>query len=203
MGSMQKIILYYKFVPVADPTMTMRWQREVCQRLNLQGRVIISEHGINGTLGGELDDVKAYVREMNLTPQFDARRMLDDYARKLYDPSHANWMWMEGGNFEEARSRARWNARVREVSLPLFAFIPSSPTGPRIVCCSIPIDDETTAQWYISYDTDAPLAYNILVDFGETSAVVIMALTLSFLATLYPSWRAARLDPVDALRYEM
>ena len=40
------------------------------------------------------------------------------------------------------------------------------------------------------------------VDFGETAAVVIMALTLSFLATLYPSWRAARLDPVDALRYE-
>jgi len=37
---------------------------------------------------------------------------------------------------------------------------------------------------------------------GETAAVVIMALTLSFLATLYPSWRAARLDPVDALRYE-
>jgi lipoprotein-releasing system permease protein len=39
------------------------------------------------------------------------------------------------------------------------------------------------------------------VDFGETAAVVAMALTLSFLATLYPSWRAARLDPVDALRY--
>jgi lipoprotein-releasing system permease protein len=40
------------------------------------------------------------------------------------------------------------------------------------------------------------------IDVGETSAVVIMALTLSFLATLYPSWRAARLDPVEALRYE-
>ena len=40
------------------------------------------------------------------------------------------------------------------------------------------------------------------IDIGETSAVVIMALTLSFLATLYPSWRAARLDPVDALRYK-
>ena len=37
---------------------------------------------------------------------------------------------------------------------------------------------------------------------GETTAVVIMALGLSLLATLYPSWRAARIDPVEALRYE-
>ena len=37
---------------------------------------------------------------------------------------------------------------------------------------------------------------------GETTAILVMALGLSFLATLYPSWRAARLDPVEALRYE-
>jgi lipoprotein-releasing system permease protein len=36
----------------------------------------------------------------------------------------------------------------------------------------------------------------------EVIAVVAMGLGLSFLATLYPSWRAARLDPVEALRYE-
>jgi lipoprotein-releasing system permease protein len=40
------------------------------------------------------------------------------------------------------------------------------------------------------------------MDTGETVSVVVLALALSILATLYPSWRASRLDPVEALRYE-
>lgn len=80
---MQKIILYYKFTPVKDPAMTVRWQRQLCDNLNLRGRIIISEHGINGTLGGDLEDVKSYIKQMNITPEFkDIEYKWSDGARE-------------------------------------------------------------------------------------------------------------------------
>ncbi len=64
---MQKIILYYKFAPISDPEMVKLWQRALCEKLNLKGRILISKHGINGTLGGAIDDLKQYAKE---TKQF-------------------------------------------------------------------------------------------------------------------------------------
>jgi nitrite reductase/ring-hydroxylating ferredoxin subunit len=60
-------------------------------------------------------------------------------------------------------------ARIREVSLPFFSFIPSTPGGAAIVCCSIPIDDVTTAQWYIAYNPHAPLPRDRMRTYGNTS----------------------------------
>lgn len=60
---MQKIVLYYAFAPLADPDAVRLWQKALCERLSLRGRILISKHGINGTVGGDIDDVKAYVKE--------------------------------------------------------------------------------------------------------------------------------------------
>lgn len=60
---MQKILLYYKFTPIADPAAVRLWQTALCEKLNLKGRIIIAEHGINGTVGGDLKDLKAYAKQ--------------------------------------------------------------------------------------------------------------------------------------------
>jgi UPF0176 protein len=58
-----KIILFYAFTPLADPEAIRLWQRDLAESLNLTGRILISSDGINGTVGGELRDVKRYVRK--------------------------------------------------------------------------------------------------------------------------------------------
>jgi len=50
-------------MPVGDPEAVRLWQHALCEKLDLKGRVLISKHGINGTLGGELDALKTYVKE--------------------------------------------------------------------------------------------------------------------------------------------
>jgi nitrite reductase/ring-hydroxylating ferredoxin subunit len=92
--------------------------------------------------------------------------MLRDGA-PVFEFEERPYGFREGAIRQEGEDRLY--ARVREVALPFFSFIPSSPKGSRIVCCSIPIDDITTAQWYIAFDPDQPLDFDILTSFGTTS----------------------------------
>jgi UPF0176 protein len=66
----QKIILYYGFTPLDDPDAIRLWQRTLCEQLSLTGRILISRHGINGTLGGDLDDLRRYVAATKEYPGF-------------------------------------------------------------------------------------------------------------------------------------
>jgi UPF0176 protein len=67
---MQKILLYYKFAPVGDPEAVKLWQKTLTHSLNLKGRILISAQGLNGTVGGEMDDLKAYIKETKTYPAF-------------------------------------------------------------------------------------------------------------------------------------
>lgn len=66
----QKILLYYKFTPLADPEVVKLWQKTLTDGLNLRGRILVSRHGINGTVGGTIDDLKAYIKETKKFPGF-------------------------------------------------------------------------------------------------------------------------------------
>jgi len=65
-----KIILYYAFAPVADRQAVVLWQRASCAQHGLKGRIIVSKHGINGTVGGPMSEVKKYVRSTKQYPGF-------------------------------------------------------------------------------------------------------------------------------------
>jgi UPF0176 protein len=60
---MQKVILYYKFTPIKDPDAILLWQKTLASSLNLKGRIVIADHGINGTLSGSIKDLKNYIKE--------------------------------------------------------------------------------------------------------------------------------------------
>lgn len=70
--AVHKLLLFYRFTPIADPAAIRLWQRELCQRLGLRGRIIVSRHGINANLGGEVSAIKHYVRITREYPPFTA-----------------------------------------------------------------------------------------------------------------------------------
>lgn len=67
---LNKVILYYGFTPISDPDAMLLWQKQLCTTLGLTGRILISKHGINGTLGGDMAALKKYVRQTRSYPGF-------------------------------------------------------------------------------------------------------------------------------------
>ena len=90
---LQKIILYYGFAPVADPEALKLWQKTLCESLGLKGRIVISKHGINGTLGGDMSALKKYVRQ---TKEYAGFKKID-----------FKWSDGTGNDFPRLRVRVR------------------------------------------------------------------------------------------------
>jgi predicted sulfurtransferase len=68
---MGKILLFYKYIDITYPGQIRKWQERLCKQLNLKGRVIIAQEGINATLGGSLEAVQAYKKEVDAHPLFN------------------------------------------------------------------------------------------------------------------------------------
>jgi UPF0176 protein len=64
------VILFYKYVALADPESFAAGQRELCVRLGLKGRILIAGEGINGTLAGPRAAVEEYITALRVDARF-------------------------------------------------------------------------------------------------------------------------------------
>ncbi len=98
----EKIILYYGFTPLSDPQAILLWQRSLCEQLDLRGRILLSRHGINGTLGGAIESLTAYIRATRSYPAFKA----------------IDFKWSEGSRNDFPRLRIRVRDEVVSFGAP-------------------------------------------------------------------------------------
>jgi len=64
------VILFYKYVSIAEPIAFATEQRNLCTRLSLKGRILIAEEGINGTLAGTAEAINDYICELRSDARF-------------------------------------------------------------------------------------------------------------------------------------
>jgi UPF0176 protein len=66
-----KTLLYYKFVKIENPESFLEIHKLMCEKLNLKGRILISDEGINGTIEGSISETLAYMDSMHSDPRFE------------------------------------------------------------------------------------------------------------------------------------
>lgn len=109
-----KILLYYAFAPIPDPEAVRLWQRELCESLGLRGRIIISRHGLNGTVGGEIDACKRYLRKTREYPAFknldvkwsDGTGFVEDAPQLLHGQDRRS-PWRQSADFPRLSVKVR------------------------------------------------------------------------------------------------
>jgi len=64
------ILLFYKYVEIKNPEELMNEQRELCEKLELKGRIIVATEGINGTVEGTKENIKQYIKTVEMNSIF-------------------------------------------------------------------------------------------------------------------------------------
>jgi len=63
-----QVLLYYRYVLIEDPEAYLKSHHELCESLNLRGRIIVGAEGINGTVSGTYEETNRYIAEMEASP---------------------------------------------------------------------------------------------------------------------------------------
>jgi UPF0176 protein len=74
---MYQVFLFYKYYHVVDSQILMLWQKDLCQRLGLVGRILVSEEGINGTVCGTFEQCAEYekiIKSYTLLEDMDIKK---------------------------------------------------------------------------------------------------------------------------------
>jgi UPF0176 protein len=120
------IILFYKYTHIEKPEELRDFQRALCEKLELKGRVIVAEEGINATLEGTTENIEKYLVEYLSDPRFS-----DTHIKKSQGTG-------------EAFPKLSVKARKEIVSLHLDEdFSPTEVTGAHL-------PPEELKQWYES-----------------------------------------------------
>lgn len=93
--AINKVLLYYCFTPLKDPEAIRLWQWTLCETLGIKGRILISEHGMNGTVGGDIRVLKKYVK---------ATKKYEGFARTDF-----KWSDGTGNDFPNSKSKFEKN----------------------------------------------------------------------------------------------
>ncbi len=70
MAKEYRVLLYYKYTPIAEADIFAENHLAFCKEAGLKGRILIAEEGINGTVSGTVAQTQAYIDHMNADPRF-------------------------------------------------------------------------------------------------------------------------------------
>lgn len=86
------VLLYYNYVNIDNPQMFQKEHLELCKSLNLKGRILVSEEGINGTVSGLKKDTDAYRKMLTQDERFkDTNFKIDEADKHAFKKMHVRY----------------------------------------------------------------------------------------------------------------
>ncbi len=82
---MKRIIIFYKYINVANPEQEKKLLATTCKQLNLKGRIILAEEGINGTVAGNIEETSSFIQFLNTHNLFDGMDIKENLVDAAFE----------------------------------------------------------------------------------------------------------------------